>query len=42
MALAAKANLYGIGQARETAKGCEYIWNENPAHDPLAKLAGLV
>jgi transcriptional regulator GlxA family with amidase domain len=41
MALAAAADLFGRAAADEMAEGCEYIWNDDPDHDPFAALAGL-
>lgn len=42
MALAAAADLFGRAAAEEMAEGCEYIWNDDPDHDPFAAMAGLV
>ncbi len=42
MALAAAADLFGRAAADEMAEGCEYIWNDDPDHDPFAAMAGLV
>ena len=41
MALAAAEDLFGRAAAEEMAEGCEYIWNDDPDHDPFAALAGL-
>ena len=35
MTLAALATMLGEPKAREVAKWCEYIWNDDPAHDPF-------
>ncbi|MEX3014260.1 DJ-1/PfpI family protein [Gymnodinialimonas hymeniacidonis] len=42
MALAAAADLFGRAAAEKMAEECEYIWNDDPNHDPFASLAGLV
>ena len=36
MALAVIARLHGRAVAENTARGMEYVWNDNPANDPFA------
>ncbi|SDF76675.1 DJ-1/PfpI family protein [Mucilaginibacter pineti] len=42
MALALIARLFGQDTAVRIANGAEYGWNNDPHHDPFAKLNGLV
>lgn len=42
MSLALIARLFGKQTALQVAQGAEYEWNEDPHHDPFAKLNGLV
>ncbi len=42
MALGAAADLFGRAAAEKMAEENEYIWNDDPDHDPFAALAGLV
>lgn len=42
MALALIAKLFGKEQALKIAQNAEYEWNDDPHHDPFAKINGLV
>jgi len=42
MALALIQKLFGYDTAIKVARSAEYEWNEDPRHDPFAKLNGLV
>lgn len=42
MALALIQKLFGHDVAISVANGAEYEWNEDPHHDPFAKLNGLI
>lgn len=42
MALALIQKIYGHDTAIRVANSAEYEWNEDPAHDPFAKLNGLL
>jgi transcriptional regulator GlxA family with amidase domain len=42
MSLALIERLFGKATALEVAQGAEYEWNQDPHHDPFAKINGLV